>query len=146
MEIKVPDIILSTLNLELTLKHIKDLCTFFCQIWICIENLYPKLPSAPSISQESFNIDTVRKYYRDITDLKNKYNEKQRKYKNAYNRLLHVSTGVSSAAVVSDLSTIGTSVTVVGLPISASLAVVNTVSTCVSGILLLSSEKYKKNY
>ena len=71
MEIKVPDIILSTLNLELTLKHIKDLCTFFCQIWICIENLYPKLPSAPSISQESFNIDTVRKYYRDITDLKN---------------------------------------------------------------------------
>ena len=31
-----------------------------------------------------------------------------------------------------------------GLPISASLAVVNTVSTCVSGILLLSSEKYKK--
>ena len=37
MEIKVSDIILSTLNLELTLKHIKDLCTFFCQIWICIE-------------------------------------------------------------------------------------------------------------
>ena len=38
MEIKVPDIILTTLNLELTLKHIKDLCTFFCQIWICIES------------------------------------------------------------------------------------------------------------
>ena len=47
------------------------------------ENLYPKLPSAPSISQESFNIETVGKYYQDITDLKNKYDEKQRKYKNA---------------------------------------------------------------
>ena len=35
------------------------------------ENLYPKLPSAPSISQESFNIEMVRKYYQDITDLKN---------------------------------------------------------------------------
>ena len=31
-----------------------------------------------------------------------------------------------------------------GLPISASLGVVSTVSTCVGGILLLSSKKYKK--
>ena len=34
------------------------------------ENLYPKLPSAPSISQESFNVETIRKYYQDITDLR----------------------------------------------------------------------------
>ena len=40
MEIKIPDIILSTFHLELTLRHIKDLCTFCCQIWICIEALY----------------------------------------------------------------------------------------------------------
>ena len=36
------------------------------------ENLYPKLLSAPSISQEHFNVETIRKYYQDITDLKNK--------------------------------------------------------------------------
>ena len=34
--------------------------------------------------------------------------------------------------------------TVVGLPISASLGVASTVSTCVGGILLLTSKKYKK--
>ena len=39
------------------------------------ENLYPKLPSTPSMSQESFNIEMVRKYYQDITDFKNKYDE-----------------------------------------------------------------------
>ena len=50
------------------------------------ENLYPKLPSVPSISQESFNVETIRKYYQDITDLKNKYDERQRKYKNACNK------------------------------------------------------------
>ena len=44
----------------------------------------------------------------------------------------------------SDISTIGTAFTVVGLPISASLGVVSTVSTCVGGILLLTSKKYKK--
>ena len=27
------------------------------------ENLYPHLPTAPSMSQESFNIEMVRKYY-----------------------------------------------------------------------------------
>ena len=77
------------------------------------ENLYPKLPSAPSISQESFNIETVKKYYQDITDLQDKYNGKQWKYKNTHNRLLNTSTAVSSVAVVSGVSTIGTSVTVV---------------------------------
>ena len=108
------------------------------------DNLYPKLPSAPSMSQESFNIEMVRKYYQDITDLNNKYNEKQRKYKNTYNKLLHASTGASSVGVISGVSTIGTAFTVVGLPIRVSLDVVSTVSTCVGGILLLTSKKYKK--
>ena len=108
------------------------------------ENLYPQLPTAPSMNQESFNIEMVRKYYQDILNLKEHYTEKQRKYKNAYNRLLRASTGASSVALASGVSTIGTSVTVVGLPISASLGVVSTVSTCVCAFLLLTSKKYKK--
>ena len=96
------------------------------------------------MSQESFNIEMVKKYYQDITNLKEKYTEKQRKYKNAYNRLLHVSTGASTVALASGVSTIGTSVTVVGIPISASLAIVSTVSTCVGACLLLTSKKYKR--
>ena len=75
---------------------------------------------------------------------KNKYHEKQRKFKNAYSKLLHAFTGASSVGVISGVSNIGTAFTVAGLPISASLGVVSTVSTCVGGILLLSSEKYKK--
>ena len=108
------------------------------------ENLHPKLPSAPSKSQESFNIEIVRKYYQDITDLKNKYDEKQRKYKNACNKLLDAPTAASSIGVISGFSSVGTAFTVVGLPISASLSVVSTALTCVGGILLLTSKKYKK--
>ena len=103
------------------------------------ENLYPQLLTAPS-----FNIEMVRKYHEDIANLKEKYTEKQRKYKNAYNRLLHASTGASTVALASGVSTIGTSVTIVGIPISASLAIVSTVSTCVGACLLLKSKKYKK--
>ena len=101
------------------------------------ENLYPNLLTAPSMCQESFNIEMVRKYYQDISNLKEKYTEKQRKYKNAYNRLLHASTGASSVALASGVSTIGTSVTIVGLPISASLAIVSTVSTFVWCMLVV---------
>ena len=46
--------------------------------------------------------------------------------------------------MISGVSTIGTAFTVVGLPISTSLGVVSTVSTCAGGILLLLSKKYKK--
>ena len=34
------------------------------------ENLYPQLPTAPPISQESFNIEMVRKYYQALRTLK----------------------------------------------------------------------------
>ena len=108
------------------------------------ENLYPQLPTVPPMNQESFNIEMVRKYYQDIANLKEKYTEKQRKYKNAYNKLLHASTGASSVALASGVSTIGMSVTVLGLLISASLVIVSTISTCVSACLLLTSKKYKK--
>ena len=105
---------------------------------------YPPLSTAPSMSQESFNIETVRKYYQDIANVKEKYNEKQRKYKNAYNRSLHPSTGASTVGIISGVSTIGTAFTIAGLPMSASLGVVSTVSTCVGACLLLTSRKYKK--
>ena len=58
--------------------------------------------------------------------------------------MLNTSTGASSFALISGILTIGTAYTVVGLPISASLGVVSTVSTCVGGNLLLTSKKYKK--
>ena len=107
------------------------------------ENLYPQLPTAPLMSQGSFNIEMVRKYYQDIANLKEKYSEKQQRYKNAYNRLLHASTGASTVGVVSGVSTIGTAFTIVGIPISVSLGVVSTVSTCVGACLLLTSRNYE---
>ena len=107
------------------------------------ENLYPQLPTAPPMS-ESFNIEMVRKYHEDIVNLKEKYTEKQRKYKNAYNRLLHASTGASSIAMLSGITAVPTAVTVVGIPLSVSLGAVSTASTCIGAVLLLTSKKYKK--
>ena len=66
------------------------------------------------------------------------------KYKNTCNKLLHASTFANSVGIISGISTTGTAFTVVGIPVSASLGVVNTVSACVGGILLLKSKKHKK--
>ena len=111
---------------------------------IMTENIYPQLPTAPPINQESFNIEMVKKYYQDIANLKEKYTEKQRKYKKAYNRLLHSSTGASSIALLSGITALPTALTVVGIPIGVSLGAVSTVSTCIGAVLLLTSKKYKK--
>ena len=108
------------------------------------ENLYPQLPTAPPMSQESFNIEMARKYYQDIANLKNKYHEKQQKYKRVYNKLLYVSSGASSIAMLSGITAVPTALTVVGIPISVSLGAVSTASTCIGAVLLLTSKKYKK--
>ena len=100
-----------------------------------------------TMKQRGINIRCRKAWRRtnqDIVNLKEKYIEKQRKYKNAYNRLLNAFTGASSVALVSGVSTIRTSVTVLGLLINTSLAIVSTVSTCVGTCLLLTSRKYKK--
>ena len=57
---------------------------------------------------------------------------------------LSIRSFVLFIGVISGVSTTGTAFTVVGLPISASLGVVSTVSACFGGILLLTSKKYKK--
>ena len=108
------------------------------------ENIYPQLPTAPPMSQESFNIEMVRKYYQDIANLKEKYTEKQQKYKRVYNKLLYVSSGASSIAMLSGITAVPTALTVVGIPISISLGAVSTTSACIGAVLLLTSKKYKK--
>ena len=109
------------------------------------EKLYPTLPTAPSMNyQESFHINTVRKYYQEITDLRDKYQNKQKKYKIIYNRLLHTSIGATSVGIASGISAFGILFTVVGIPIGVSLGIVSTASSGIGEILLLSSKKYKK--
>ena len=70
------------------------------------EKLDPKLASAPLMSQENFNSETIGNIIKTLRIL----NEKQRKYKNAYNKLLHAhaSTGASSVGIISGISTTGT--------------------------------------
>ena len=59
------------------------------------------------------------------------------------NKLIHASTGASSFALISGVSTIGTAFTVVGLSASS---VVSTFSTCVGACLLLSSKSIRRSY
>ena len=109
------------------------------------ENLYPQLPTVPPMSQESFNIEMAKKYYQDIANLKEKYTEKQQKYKRVYNKLLYASSGASSIAMLSGITAVPTALTVVGIPISVSLGAVSTVSTCVGACLLLTSKSTRRS-
>ena len=107
------------------------------------ENLYPQLPSAPSMSQESSTLRWSGSTIKTLRILKKnimKSNGNIRMLTTNY--YMHLQALVS-LGVVSGVSTIGTAFTIVGLPVSLSLGVLSTVSTCIRGILLLTSKKYK---
>ena len=111
------------------------------------EKLYPTLPTAPSMNyQETFHISTVRKYYQEIIDLRDKYQKKQQRYKKIYNKLLHTSTGATSLGVISGVSAVGTSFTVVGLPVGASLSVVALYHLVLVGFYYYHQKSIRKNY
>ena len=65
------------------------------------EKLYPTiLPTAPSMSyQESFHIITVKKYYQEILDLKDKYQNKILKYEKKYNKIINSSTAANTTGI-----------------------------------------------
>ena len=116
---------------------------FICYIYVP-ENLYLNLPSAPLMSQEVSTLRQSGNIIKTLWILRTNIMKSNGNNQNADNKLVHASTGASSVGVISGISTTGTTFTVVGIPISVSLGVVSTVSTCVGGILLLASKKYKK--
>ena len=45
------------------------------------EKIYPTIPTAPSLnSPDQFHIDTVKKYYDELINLRNKYERKLEKH------------------------------------------------------------------
>ena len=77
--------------------------------------------------------------------VKTKYTEKQRRNRNAYNRLLHASTGASTVGVVSGVPTIGTAFTVVGLPMTTSLATFETlISLSINDGTVIDAKEFNK--
>lgn len=109
------------------------------------EKIYPTIPTAPSMnSPDQFHIDTVRRYYDELINLKNKYEKKQKKYSKKRERLSNASTSTSTISILMGASAVGSSFTVVGLPLGTALTGVSIILTGISSVLTVSSKKYNK--
>ena len=130
--------------LQICVFHLVPMKSFFiCYIYMR-ENLYPQFPvqhrSVKKVSTLRWS-ENIIKTFRILRKNILKSNGNIRMLTTNY--YMHPQAQVL-LLLVSGVSTIGTAFTLVGLPLSASLAIVSTVSTCVGACLLLTSKKYKK--
>ena len=109
------------------------------------EKIYPTLPTAPSMnSPNQFHIDTVKKYYDELINLRNKYERKREKYSKKRERLSNASTSTSAISILMGVSAVGSSFTVVGLPLGSALTGISILLTGASSVLTVNSKKYNK--
>ena len=94
------------------------------------EKIYPTLPTAPSMnSPDQFHADTVKKYYDDLINLRNKYKPKLEKYLRKREKLSNTSTSASVVSILAGASAVGSSFTVVGISVGAALSGIATLLT-----------------
>ena len=109
-------------------------------------NIYPKLPTAPEDlgTQGKFNASVVNSELSELNKLKQTFESKIEKYKKKISKLIKINAGASAIAIGSGVSTVATTATIVGIPISAGLGGVALVSSICSGITTASIKKYQK--
>ena len=108
--------------------------------------IYPTLPSAPDGAryQEQYHINTVQSEQKELIALKNRYKEKQKKYRKLLDRLMLAIAGSSFFGIGAGIGGAVTGVTIVGIPLSVGLGSVTLVSAVVNGVVSVFIKKYQK--
>ena len=87
---------------------------------------------------------TLKKYYDELINLRNKYERKLEKHSKKRERLSNASTTTSIISILMGASAVGSSFTVVGLPLGSALTGISILSTGASSVLTVYSKKYNK--
>ena len=111
-----------------------------------IDPIYPKLPTAPvdSSEQDKFNTSVVNSELEELIKLKDKFNTKYEKYKKMLERLMMFNVSSSAVTIGSGISSIATSATIVGIPISVGLGGVALGGSICTGCTTALIKKYQK--
>ena len=107
--------------------------------------LYPNLPSAPPENpQVVYHLSIIQA---KIQGLKNKgqmFKQKYEKYTKILNRLRWLNACSSGISIATGISSVATSATFVGLPVSMVLGAASMTGAIASGIISMLTKKYKK--
>ena len=90
------------------------------------EKIYPRVPSAPedADSQSNFNAITINSQLDELQKMKAKFEKKYKKYRKTINRIDKLSLSSNLVTTASGLGALATGVTIVGIPVSATLGAI----------------------
>ena len=90
------------------------------------EKIYPRVPSAPEDSdgQSNYNATTINSQLDELQKMRKKFEKKYKRYKKVTNRINMISLSSNFVTTASGLGALATGVTIVGLPVSATLGAI----------------------
>ena len=107
--------------------------------------LYPNLPSAPPENpQVAYHLSVTQAKQRGLMAKEQMFKKKYEKYTKILNRLTWLNACSSGISVATEISSVATFATFVGLPVSISLGAASLTGAIASGIISTLTKKYQK--
>ena len=117
-------------------------------------NMYPILPSAPSIGAQGppaemppkvgYHLNVIKVKRRGLIDKEAMFKTKYKKYNKILNRLMWLNACSSGISVATGISSVATFATFIGLPVSIPLDAASLTGVIASGIISVLTKKYQK--
>ena len=107
--------------------------------------LYPNLPPAPPENpQVAYHLSVIRAKMQVLKNREQMFKQKYERYKKILNRLTWLNACSSGISVATEISSVATFATFVGLPVSISLGAASLTGAIASGIISTLTKKYQK--
>ena len=117
-------------------------------------NIYPPIPSAPSIAaqgpppdappQVTYHLNVVQANRRGLKAKEAMFKKKYKKYNKILNRLMWLNDCSSGISIATGISSIATFATFIGIPVSTALGPASMTGAITNGIILLLTKKYQQ--
>ena len=107
--------------------------------------LYPDLPSAPPENpQIAYHLNVIQAKQRGLKNKEQMFKKKYEKYTKILNQLMWLNACSSRISIATEISSVATFVTFIGIPVSAALGAASMTGAIASGIISVLTKKYQK--
>ena len=109
--------------------------------------LYPNLPPSapPENPQVAYHVSVIQAEMQGLKNKEQMFKQKYEKYTKILNRLTWLNACSSGISIATEISSVATFATFVGLPVSLALGAASLTGVIASGIISMLTKKHQKN-
>ena len=109
-------------------------------------NVYPTLPTEPSthLEPQSYSLSIIQSKQQGLLKLEERYKKKYKKYTKILGQLTRLNACSSGLSIATEISSVATLTTFIGLSISIPLDAVSLAGVNINGVATAHTKKYQK--